>query len=110
MPFSMRATWALSLLLLASVGCASSESEANDASPALDGLYFASNTWASFKDATYVTSSSEARCVDVDTAPADCAEKGSFAIDASKGEVVFTSDAGKTTVRKMAVHESVSSS
>ena len=99
------ATWALSLLLL-TVGCSPAEPESKP-SPELDGLYFAStgpHTWASFKDRTYVLWSSDARCVDVDTAPADCAEKGTVTTDASKGEVVFTSDAGKVTTRKMSVN------
>lgn len=106
----MRVSTKLLSLLLLVAGCASSTSagESETDAPVLEGVYYASsgpNAWASFKNDTYVTWSSAARCADYDKAPADCAEHGTFAADAD--EVVFTSDAGAVTRRKLAAPESI---
>lgn len=107
----MRTSTKLLPLLLVVAGCASASPPGEPRTadvPVLEGVYYAStgpNSWASFKNDTYVTWSSDARCADYEKAPADCAEHGTFA--AADDEVVFTSDAGTTTRRKLAAPESI---
>lgn len=97
--------FSLALLVVAAVGCSSSDSsDANgaSASPVLDGVYQGdpngSYAWAGLHDGAYVLWSAEPACNDAASSPPpSCQETGTFAFDPAKELLLLTeSKSGQT--------------
>lgn len=91
------------------VGCGSTEQDAGER-PALEGIYQASGdgafafSWASMQGDHYVLWSSAPECNDdVASAPATCAESGTFGLNAANDRITFTDEATGNS-RTLGIH------